>query len=72
MEFLGDLTDDEDFLEYADLVLRPRIPRVFRARTLHFDKWSEIEFKERFRLSKNTVKYVVDLIEENIVSVTNW
>ncbi|KAK9679368.1 DDE superfamily endonuclease [Popillia japonica] len=65
-----ELTDDEDFIELLNIELR--IPRVFRERINHFEKWNDNEFKQRFRLSKPVVKFVIDKIAGEISSKTLW
>ncbi|KAI4463128.1 l1 transposable element-related [Holotrichia oblita] len=63
------LTDDEDFIELLNIELR--IPRVFRERINHFEKWNDNEFKQRFGLSKPVVKFVIDKIAGEISSKSN-
>ena len=63
---LRELTDDEDFIELVELVRRPRAQQTFRERPNHFDKWTNDEFKARFRLSKNVVRYLIIEIEDQI------
>ncbi|KAJ8928921.1 hypothetical protein NQ314_018447 [Rhamnusium bicolor] len=70
-EDLEDLTDDEDFLELVKLEAFPRAPRNFRNRENHFLKWNENEFRERFRLSKETVQLIVDEIRDEISFLKN-
>lgn len=66
-----DLTDDEDFVEFAMLVAFPRRRKMFLQRSNHFVKWRDDQFFNRFRLSKNSVYYVLDHIKERISSPTN-
>ncbi|KAK9745404.1 DDE superfamily endonuclease [Popillia japonica] len=61
-------SDDEDFIELLNIELR--IPRVFHERINHFEKWNDNEFKQRFRLSKPLVKFVIDKIAGEISSKT--
>ncbi|KAK4882702.1 hypothetical protein RN001_006021 [Aquatica leii] len=68
---IDELTEDEDFLELLNLNLYPRIPRVIRERPNHFVKWKDDEFKNKFRLSKPVVRYLIDKISDNIKSLTN-
>lgn len=70
-EDLENLTDDEDFLELIEIEAFPRAPRNFRQRENHFLKWSENEFRERFRLSKGTVELIIDEIADEIVCLKN-
>lgn len=64
--------EDEEFEDLALLVAFPRRQRIFRPRTDHFTWWRDDEFFDRFRLSKNTVRYIVDMISDRICSRTNW
>lgn len=66
------LTDDEDMRELIDLNDGRRMRRNFRERPNHFEKWNDKEFHQRFRFSKNGVRFILNLIEENITSPTNW
>ncbi|KAK9686011.1 hypothetical protein QE152_g37518 [Popillia japonica] len=68
---LRDLPDDEDFLESVNIVMHPRQPKVYRRRTNEFNKWSDEEFRNRFRLSKPVVEYVTDEIADEISSQSN-
>ena len=65
------LTDDEDFLELIDIVLHPRAQQIYRNRPNHFDIWNEKEFKSRFRLDKQVVRFVIEHISDEISSVTD-
>lgn len=65
------LTDDEDFLEVIEIVRHPRRPQVYRERPNHFEKWRDHEFMQRFRISKDSVRFVVDCVSEEIASKTN-
>lgn len=71
MDFLGELTDDEDFLELIDNVQNPRCRQTYRERSNHFTKWNDRDFKFRFRLSKQAVQMVIDEIREDIISKTD-
>ncbi|KAK9674834.1 hypothetical protein QE152_g40821 [Popillia japonica] len=71
MNMLRDLSDDEDFLELVNIVMHPRQPKVYRERTNEFNKWSDEEFRNRFRLSKPVVEYVTDEIADEISSESN-
>lgn len=70
-ENLDDLTDDEDFLELLYQEIFPRRSRIFRERINHFIKWEENEFRSRFRLSKQTVNFIIGEIKEDIVCLKN-
>lgn len=64
--------EDEEFNDLAILVAFPRRQRIFRTRVDHFTTWRDDEFFDRYRLSKNTVRFIVDLIRDRIQSRTNW
>lgn len=51
--------------------MHPRQPKVYRERTNEFNKWSDEEFRNRFRLSKPVVEYVRDEIADEISSESN-
>jgi hypothetical protein len=70
VQYLGELTDDEDFFELYQLVQHPRERQVYRVRENHFTKWRDVEFKERFRLSKEVVQFVIEEVSEIISSQT--
>ena len=56
----------EEADERAEVIPGHRRPYTVRARQDPLQFFSKIEFKERFRLSKQTVMQVVDLIEDEI------
>lgn len=62
---------DHSLFELAELVGFPRKAKVIRDRPDHFQTWRDHEFLQRFRLSKNTVKFILDVIETKISSPTN-
>lgn len=64
--------EDEEFNNLALLLYCPRRLRVFKLRPDHFTYWRDDEFFNRYRLSKNTVHFLVELIGERIGSRTNW
>lgn len=62
---------DDDFVNLAELVAFPRRAKVIRDRPDHFQVWRDYEFLNRFRLSKDTVKFILHIIEPKIKSQTN-
>lgn len=66
-----ELTDDEDFLELVEAEAWPRAPRNFRPRQNQFLKWNDKEFRERFRLSKETVSFLIEEISDEISCLKN-
>lgn len=68
---LDNFTDDEDFNELVNLYVHPRRQRQFRVRENHFQKWNDDEFHSRFRLSKGTVRMLIDEISPQLQVPTN-
>ncbi|XP_008185268.1 putative nuclease HARBI1 [Acyrthosiphon pisum] len=68
----GSSEDASDFDQLIVMIAFPRNPRIFRPRKHHFTYWRDDEFFNRFRLSKNTVRYIVDIIGDRICSRTDW
>lgn len=65
------ITDDEDFLGLVNVVMNDgRMPRTFRERPDHFTKWKDNEFLQRFRLTKNTVTYIIETVSPAISSIS--
>lgn len=66
--------EDIDHQEIADVVnvINPeRRLYTLRKRTDHFNKWDEIEFLRRFRLSKLTVSHLLEEIEPQLLHRSN-
>lgn len=71
MDLENELTDDEDFLELVNILQEgPRRRRVFRIRQNHFLQWNEQQFLMRFRLSKQTFRFILSEIEPLIALPT--
>ncbi|XP_030762453.1 putative nuclease HARBI1 [Sitophilus oryzae] len=68
---LGELTDDEDFLELVRQHERLRRPQTERFRPNNFEKWNDVDFKKKFRLAKPIVNYLIEEISGLIASKTN-
>lgn len=64
--------EDDEFNHLAIMIAFPRSQRIFRPRTDHLSWWRDDEFFNRFRLSKTTVRFIVDLIGDRICSPTDW
>lgn len=62
------LSDDE---EIVNVIERPRRPRMFRQRRDHFHEWNDMEFINRFRISKDSTLSVLDQIQLQIAHPTN-
>lgn len=69
-----DLIDDYG-IEEDNLILNYINPdkkqRVVRVRSDDINKWNDIEFHRRFRLKKETVQFILSLIDDKISHVTN-
>jgi len=63
-----DEIDDADFLEFAVHITFPRAGKTIRKRPNLFQKYSNSEFLQRFRLTKKTVRFLVELIKTEIAS----
>lgn len=63
-------TDDEDFLNAVDEILQPNNPRNYHDRPNYMEQWDNIEFLQRYRLSKETVSNIADAISADISTVT--
>lgn len=64
--------EDEEFENLALLTAYPRRQRIFRYRIDHFTWWRDDEFFDKFRLSKDTVRFIANLIKDRICSLTDW
>lgn len=67
-----DFTDDEDIIELVNILAPVRAPRTYRLRENHFEKWSHKEFVFRFRLPKDIVRIIVNMVSHEIANKTNW
>ena len=61
VNFLDEIDQDPNY-EY--------IHRVFRDRLNPFDFYNDKEFKIRYRFAKQTVAFLINMIEENLRKVT--
>lgn len=61
-DYCGSNLDDSLF-KPTELVGFPRQAKVIRVRSDHFEVWKDKEFLHRFHLTKNTVKFILDIIE---------
>jgi hypothetical protein len=65
------MADLDNILEETDLINkdmnidRPENRYNYRLRKNSLDEFSEIEFKKRYRITKVTVRYVVNLIRDD-------
>ncbi|KAF0703595.1 putative nuclease HARBI1, partial [Aphis craccivora] len=61
IEFLGNMN------QYFN---KPRRPYLLSIRIDHLFKWDEQDFFARFRLSKNTFKIVLEMVQQRVTTVT--
>lgn len=59
-------SDDNDLFDLTLIIAFPRRAKIIRPCTNHIEKWLDQEFIDRFRLSKDTTLFVLDLIEDQI------
>ena len=62
--------EDDDFLEFNVIIAFPRRARIFRNRPDHFKGWTEDEFLQKFRLNKNTVRFLVEILDERLAPIS--
>jgi hypothetical protein len=62
--------EEEDFNNLVLMLTFPRKKRVFRERPNYFTIYHEDEFLDRFRLPKNSVRFLFSKIGEQISSRT--
>lgn len=65
-------TDGEiEFLCYVNRFFnKPRRPYLLSIRIDHLNKWDDQDFFARFRLSKNTFKIVLEMVQQEVTTVT--
>lgn len=61
-DIVHEIEAEDDFVNMAELVAFPRRAKVFRKRPDHFQVWRDEEFLNRFRLKKDTVKFILRTI----------
>ncbi|CAI6346974.1 unnamed protein product [Macrosiphum euphorbiae] len=64
--------EDDDFNDLMVMIVFPRRQRNFRQRADHFTHWRDDEFFDRYRLSKTSVRFIINLIGDRICSRTDW
>ncbi|KAI4466241.1 myb/sant-like dna-binding domain [Holotrichia oblita] len=66
MDDIYEQLTDEDFVELIRIVENRRAPKRYMHRRDHFNTWTEQEFRQRYRLSKDTVRFVIhEISDEN-------
>lgn len=70
---IGNYESDTDtsLFELSCIVGFPRQAKTIRDRPDHFQVWRDNEFLQIFRLTKTTVKFILDVIETKIASPTD-
>jgi hypothetical protein len=63
--------DEQENLNWLELLQPPRRPRVVKPRIQHFDVLDDVEFFVRFRLSKPTVLGLLVRIENRLEHKTD-
>lgn len=62
--------DVKDFLEFDILIAFPRSRKIYCERKNHLLDWSDFEFVNQFRLSKNSTNFMLSLIEDRISCIS--
>lgn len=62
-----EVSSDEDYVDEAQI---PR-PRWIRERHSYFDEYDDVDFKTRFRMSKETTLSILEQIEEQLEFPSN-
>lgn len=65
-------TDEEiEFLSYVNRYFnKPRRPYLLSTRIDNLNKWDDQDFIARFRFSKNTFKIVLEMVQQEVTTVT--
>ena len=66
MEYVRVMNKVQDVRNVNEMLRRR--PRVIRERIDPFDMFDEIAFRNRYRLSKEAVRFVINLIEDRLLS----
>lgn len=67
METAYNYVFENDILENIDtLDCIVRRPKIFKERRNYFEEYDDVDFCTRFRLSKESVLYVLDFIEDKL------
>ena len=62
---------EDEFDEYLERFTRPRRSRVINPRPNYFESLDDQDFRNRFRLTKRAVVYILSLIESEIKTTTD-
>jgi len=71
MNFENEILFYDDDVEFQEYLNYQRRPYTVRTRVDHFSTWDELDFKNRFRLSKETVLMILNMIGPTISSNTD-
>lgn len=66
---LLDVNEEEDEAEEANI--ENRHPKVNLSRQNRFIKYDEMHFKNRYRIRKETAKFIIQLVEEELGNFEN-
>jgi len=61
----------DDFDHLVEIVAFPRRAKIILKRPDHFKVWRDDEFLNRFRLNKDTVKFLLRIIQPKLASQTS-
>lgn len=64
----SDSSSDDDII--VDYILNRR-PKTFRDRILQLDFWDEVDFFERYRMSKSTVLWLLSELKNSLKRPTD-
>ncbi|KAK7601909.1 hypothetical protein V9T40_009350 [Parthenolecanium corni] len=64
-----DSSSEEELIELAMIVACPRRAKIIRKRVNYYEKWRGDEFIARFRMSKETTRFVLNLMGEHIAQL---
>lgn len=76
MDFVSSSNSDSsseeeiDFLICMNQNVNLRRPYLLRTRIDHLNKWDDLDFIARFRLSKRTFKFVLEMVQQEIATIS--
>jgi len=66
MNFGNEILFYDDDVEFQEYLNYQRRPYTVQTRVVHFRTWDELNFKNHFRLSKETVMMILNMIGPTI------
>jgi len=69
----SDSNTDEEVLQFLNNINQYfyiRRPYLLSNRIDHLNKWDDYDFFARFRLSKNTFKIVLEMVQQEVITLT--